>query len=532
MQDKTPYDDQRYDASGLGPQEDFSEEEYSDDEGYEERSYTFEEAYAAAEPSPTSTPARRRSASPDRKRSKAAKASNGSKAWKPDKLTKEDKALLKESKKRLSRKEKKALVAQARDEAVMMTETPVVGKKLRPGQMLVYDSELDEVDYTDPKDLPEVRDYLPIRFRRYGRVGLGGGIMYALFVICVSIVLACFGWMCAVDVLALNKEAATGIVVIDPYSPAPGEPTTVKQENSDGEEVEVPIKVDIDQVADALKNSGVIEYKWLFKLFAMFSNANIKIDPGTYSLDTSLDYRALVTNMQYGSAKQDKVKVTFPEGYSVDQIFTLLENNQVCSKSDLYNAVETYEFHYDFLEGLPMGDKERLEGYLFPDTYEFFAGEPAVQAISRFLDNLENRLEKANAAELAASRGLSLHEMLTMASLVEKEAGGAEGERQNVASALYNRLNAGWKLQLDSTVNYIKGTSTFDLTYDDLEIDSPYNTYMYEGLPPGPICNPGMAAINAVLNPASTNYWFWYSVDGVSTFFESADAFNAFASSH
>ena len=101
-----------------------------------------------------------------------------------------------------------------------------------------------------------------------------------------------------------------------------------------------------------------------------------------------------------------------------------------------------------------------------------------------------------------------------------------------MASILYNRLNAGWKLQLDSTVNFIKGTSTFDLTDEDMQIDSPYNTYMYEGLPIGPICNPGMAAIRAVINPDRTDYWYWYSVEGESHFFTNYEDFNAFAAAN
>ncbi len=431
----------------------------------------------------------------------------------------------------LRRKERSALISRAEEHALKVTESPVLHRRLRPSQMLVYDSELDEVDYTDPDDLPEVRDYLPIRFRRYGRTGLGGGLMYGLFVICLSIILACFAWMCAVDVLALNKEDRSGIVEILPYQPTGDMPTTVTQ-TIDGEEVEVPIKVDIDQVASALKDNGIIEYKWLFKFYAQFSDANIKIDPGTYALDTSLDYWALVTTMQYGSDSQGKVQITFPEGYTTDQIFTLLETNKVCSKADLYNALETYAFNYDFLSDLPLGEDTRLEGYLFPDTYEFYTGESATMAISRFLDNLESRLKEADVEEIAAQRNMSVRDVLIMASLIEKEAGATEGERENMASVLYNRLNAGWKLQLDSTLNYIKGTSTLDLTYEDMEIDSPYNTYLYEGLPAGPICNPGMASIQAVLFPASTDYWYWYSVDGVSTFFTNSDEFNAFAASH
>lgn len=393
-----------------------------------------------------------------------------------------------------------------------------VGRELRADQMLVYDSELDEIDYTDEEDLPEMRDYMPIRFRRYGRIGIGGGILYALFVISVSIILACVAWLCASDVLALNKEPKSAIVTIDEYAPEGDEPAVTVIDDK-----EVAIKVDIDQVADELKNAGMIEYKWLFKLFSRFSHAETKIDPGTYDVSTELDYRALVTALQFGSGNQEITRITFPEGYSLEQIFTLLEDNHIAHKSELYEAAANYDFDYDFLADLPLGDASRLEGYLFPDTYDFYEGEDASVAINRFLRNMNNKLTE-DVRSAAANRGLSVRELLTLASLIEKEAG-SDDERGIMASIIYNRLNAGWLLQLDSTLNYIKGTSTFALTNEDMEIDDPYNTYKYEGLPPGPICNPGLASIQAALEPEDTNYWYWYSVDGVSTFFTEYDDF-------
>lgn len=430
--------------------------------------------------------------------------------------------------KKLSRKEKKALEALPEQ---VVRESPTLGRDLRSGKMLVYDSELDEVDYTDPDDLPEARDYLPIRFRRYGRLGVGGGVLYALFVISVSIILACFAWMCAVDVLALNKEEASAIVTVLPYEPTGDMPTTVQMENSDGEMEDVEIKADIDQVAEALKNAGIIQYKWLFKLYCSFSHANIKIDPGTYDLNTSYDYRALVTKMQFGSDSQEVTKVTFPEGFTMEQIFTLLEQNYVCKKDDLYEAAANYEFDYDFLADIPLGDASRLEGFLFPDTYEFYQGEAASVAISRFLDNTKNKLTQ-EIIDGAANRGLNVQQLLTMASLIEKEAAGAEGERENMASAIYNRLAAGMPLQIDATVNYALGTSTLDLTQEDLQVDSPYNTYLYQGLPPGPICSPGLASIQAVVEPADTGYYYWYSVDGETYFFASNDEHAAFVAAN
>ena len=507
----------KYNSSDEYDQEDLPREP---DGSEEEQTYSFQEEYArqdGGEPAWDDAP------------EEDAPASDGEK--KPGKAA----ALRRKLDKRQSGGEKKPRGKKARqaDGALdvpeqIIRQAPTVGRTLKSRQMLVYDSELDEVDYNDPDDVPEVRDYLPIRFRRYGRLGIGGGVMYALCVISISIILACFGWMCAVDVLALNKEPATAVVVIDPYEPTGDMPVTVAKKNDEGVEEEVPIKVDIDQVADALKNGGIIEYKWLFKIFSRFSNANIKIDPGTYDLSTVYDYRALVTKMQVGSDRQLTTQVTFPEGFTMDQIFTLLEQNYVCGKDELYETAANYDFDYDFLKDIPLGDASRLEGFLFPDTYEFYQGESPVTAIERLLSNADRRLSSDIITGIS-EHGLSLREGIIMASLIEKEAGGAEGERENIASVIYNRLNAGWTLDIDSTVNYIKGTNTLDLTQEDLAIDDPYNTYVYKGLPPGPICNPGLAAIEAVANPTYTNYWYWYSVNGETYFFATADEQYAFA---
>ncbi|MCD8115747.1 MAG: endolytic transglycosylase MltG [Oscillospiraceae bacterium] len=431
------------------------------------------------------------------------------------------------------KKKEKPAKAQPQEQEPLERVTPAIGRELRADQMLVYDSELDDIDYTDEEDLPEARDYMPIRFRRYGRVGVAGGILYALFVISVSIVLACAAWMMAADVLALNKEEVSAVVTIDAYEPT--DEDTLNEEgnavNEDGDE----IQVDIDQVATVLKNAGIIEYKWLFKLYSQFSSAEAKIDPGTYDVSTDLDYRALVTTMQFGSGSQEETRVTFPEGYTLSQIFALLEENNICKVEDLEEAAANYDFDYDFLDDLELGDASRLEGYLFPDTYDFYQGESATVAINRFLRNTSNKLTE-EMEEQAASMGYTMHEIIIIASLIEKEAGSDE-ERATIVSVIYNRLNAGWTLGLDSTINYILGSSTLELTSDDLQIDSPYNTYLYSGLPAGPICNPGLASIEAALNPESTNYWYWYSYETdsgewVTEFFTNSDDFNAFAEEH
>ena len=422
---------------------------------------------------------------------------------------------------------KPAKPSRKRDEGdVLYRPDPVtIGRDLRADQMLVYDSELDDIDYTDEEDLPEMRDYMPIRFGRHGRIGIAGGILYALFVIGVSVILACVAWMFAADVLALGKEPQTAVVFIDEYVPEGDDPVYSIVNDEERE-----IRVDIDQVANELKSAGIINYKWLFKLFSRISHAETKMDPGTYSVSTALDYRAIVTNLQFGSGSQEITKVTFPEGFSVEQIFTLLEENHICHKKDLYEAAANYEFDYDFLSDLELGDPNRLEGYLFPDTYEFYQGEDAEVAISRFLRNFDNRFDEDMRAR-ADKLGYSIHDIMTIASLIEKESANAE-ESPIIASVIYNRLDDGWKLGLDSTINFILGTSTFDLTYDDLAIDDPYNTYLYEGLPPGPICNPGLSSIEAALWPESTNYWYWYAADGETHFFTNVEDRDAFAQAH
>ena len=399
-------------------------------------------------------------------------------------------------------------------------------------EMLVYDSELDDLDYVDADDMPEARDYLPIRFRRYGRSGLGGGLMYALFVISLSIILACFGWLCAADVLALSKDEVHAAIVVESY--VPSDTDTL---NEDGEPVNDEgnvITCNINQVADALKENDIINFKFLFKLFAKLSHANTKIDPGTYDVSTTLDYRALITEMQTGSGSQEVTKITFPEGYRMEQIFELLEDNDICDYDDLMEAAAEHDFSYSWLEEdwylNAKGDPTRLEGYLFPDTYEFYQGENAINVINRFLLRFHGLLTQ-DMYQQAENCGITLHEAVIIASLIEKEAG-AEDDRSNFSSVIYNRLHSGWKLQLDSTVNYIKNTSTFNLSYADISIDNPYNTYVYEGLPKGPICSPGLASINAALNPNSTDYWYWYAYEGVTHFFTNGDDFNSFAEAH
>jgi UPF0755 protein len=358
------------------------------------------------------------------------------------------------------------------------------------------------------EDSIEPRDYRPVRPRRDGKLGCLGGLMYATFVIALSIVLACVAWLFASDVLALNKEPVTATITI-PKSIY--QEKDVEVEDADGEVTTETMDVaDIGYVAHTLKSNGIIQYEFLFRLFAKISHADRQIDPGTYELNTNYDYRALVKKMQVGSGSQVETTITFPEGYTLEQIFQKLEDNDVCSKESLYDAAANYDFSYAFLEGTQTGDANRLEGFLFPDTYNFYQGMQASGAINKFLTNFHYKIT-ADMWNTLEKKSMTFQQLVTVASMIEKEAAD-DDERPIIASVIYNRLAADMPLGIDATIQYFLPEHVAVITSEQLQIDNPYNTYMYKGLPPGPICNPGMPSINAALSPATTGYYY-YALD-------------------
>ena len=250
---------------------------------------------------------------------------------------------------------------------------------------------------------------------------------------------------------------------------------------------------------------------------------------------SKLDYNAMIHAMQQRTdtlKERDTVTVMIPEGKTLRQTFQILNEHGVCTYETLMECATNHDFKYSFLKELPLGDENRLEGYMFPDTYEFFAPSSPEEAINRFLSNYETKIT-GEMKEKAEAMGYSFHEILTVASLIEMEAGN-DTERPTIASVIYNRLNSSYYpyLQIDATIQYALGERKESLTYRDLEIDSPYNTYKYTGLPPGPIANPGMASIRAALNPESTGYYFYaLNKKGTHNFFSTQSAFERFINS-
>lgn len=370
-----------------------------------------------------------------------------------------------------------------------------------------------DFNFEDEYESPEERAAREraIKPRREKRSGCLGGVLYVLFVLCAALALAIIVWIAAVDVLGL------------------GEPSSIV-------EVEIPREFDAGDITDVFYDAGLIKHKALFNFYAGFSHVQDKIDEGTikggkYQLNTNYDYRALVHGITTSGSARVETTVTIPEGYTVRQIFELLAANSVCFEEDLWNAAANGEYEFEYLDESTLGDRTRLEGFLFPDTYKFYVNDRPERVISKMLENFKDKLTDEY-VERAAELGYSVRDVLTMASMIEREAANDE-ERPTIASVIYNRLNSNVTngyLQIDATIYYaIDGTDQEFST----DIDSPYNTYKYPGLIPGPIANPGEASIKAVLYPESTNYYYYaLGTDGVHHFFNSYDSFLSFVNSN
>ncbi len=265
-------------------------------------------------------------------------------------------------------------------------------------------------------------------------------------------------------------------------------------------------------IATRLEGAGLIRDAGLFRLLVRYRGVDAQLEAGDYQLRPNMSLEEIVDALQHG--RPSEATITIPEGRRAEEIAEILEERGLVEAEEFLRTVGEGEFGYDFLSHRPKGVS--LEGYLFPDTYSIPPDFEAIQIIDMMLANFGRRFTPEMRQE-AARRGMSIHEVLTIASLVEREARIPE-ERPIVASVYLNRLEAGWLLESDATAQYAlgyqEGTGQWWKSPISLEemtqIDSPYNTYLYPGLPPGPICNPGLASIQAVINPAETNYMFLY----------------------
>ena len=251
-------------------------------------------------------------------------------------------------------------------------------------------------------------------------------------------------------------------------------------------------------------------------------------------LETALTEQAAVLAEKAMEARLtlETVDVTIPEGFTMQDIFRRLEENKVATYDAFLKAAAEYNFKYDFVESSSYAGAARLEGYLFPDTYQFYVNMEASSAINKLLNNF---YLKYNADMLSQTEkmGITVKDVVSVASIIEKEAK-LDEDRPLVASVIYNRLVSGMSLGMDSTILYLYQDHNREPTAEMLADNSPYNTHLNPGLPPTPICNPGLASINAALNPSESNYYYFYA-DPESdklNFFTTYEEFANYANTH
>lgn len=347
----------------------------------------------------------------------------------------------------------------------------------------------------------------PKKKQGYGLFGLphlGATVIWLLIIIAIGVSVARMVWLCAADVLALGRDPISVTVTIDKGDT-------------------------VDQIATKLKEAGLIKYPQLFKLYAEITDAQNKIRAGVYVInppDTEdskivYDYMALVDLMsphRTGQAIVENLRI--PEGYTCAQIFQLLEENKVCTQAQLEEYIAGINpedpdapsslKEYWFLDGVQWGDKYSLEGYLFPNTYDFYENDDPKRVVEKMLDSFNANFNDVMKQKLENLDGYTIRDVIIIASMIEKETAN-DLESFTVSSVIYNRLNKPSEypyLNIDATIVYALGGKS-DLTAEDLLIEHPYNTYNNKGLPPGPISSPSQNSIGAALDPEETKYYFY-----------------------
>ena len=301
-----------------------------------------------------------------------------------------------------------------------------------------------------------------------------------------------------------------------------------KQTSPNIKEVKIEIKrgASTEEIAEIIYDNGLTSNKLWFRLQSKLLKFDGKYKEGTFSLNTTMDEKrmmALLTSDK--TTDEENIRVTIPEGYTIMQIATRLEELELVTKEEFLKAVNEREYDYAFLKDFAQSKKYKLEGYLFPDTYFIRKDATAEEIIIRMLNRFEEITDKYK--QELVNLPYSFDEVITIASIIEQEAK-LEEERAIIAGVMYNRLADTMKLQMCSTVQYALEKRTANLSYDDLAVESPYNTYKYAGLPAGPICSPGEASIKAAFQPEEHNYYFFV----VSDLEKGSHAFSVTADEH
>ncbi len=315
--------------------------------------------------------------------------------------------------------------------------------------------------------------------------------------------------------LMLAGAAGIALFVWNGLKPAPA---------GEAVRIEIPSGTSPFEVAELLEGNGVIRNAFIFKYYLRYYNEGPRFQAGTYDFTPGAELDAIIAQLNEGrTVKAETFRYTIPEGYTVLQIAEKLSSEGLVDKEAFLQLVESESAARwsQSAASIPERDdiRHRLEGYLFPETYELAVGSTAEDILKRMMTELDNRMAMLPDGweEALGESGLTWHEIMTIASLVEREVV-VEEERALVAGVIYNRLNDKMPLQIDATVQYALDKPKERLLEKDLQIDSPYNTYQIPGLPPGPIASPSLSSIEAALFPEASEYLYYVTKkDGTQT---------------
>ena len=348
------------------------------------------------------------------------------------------------------------------------------------------------------KKKPRHADEAPVERDTTAITSLLKGIVYIVAVLVISVFASWTIIEVANDVFAFVKSDEAVTVVIEE-------------------------EMTVNDVAQMLYENGIIKYPTMYELFIRLKEESTDYLVGEYEISPSMNYGDINDTFTYIAHTREQVVVTVPEGYTVDQIIDLLLKNGIGTREGFVAAINEFDYGYRFMQGLDDLDPERtyrLEGYLFPDTYYFFKDASEVAVIDKFLVNFERKVSEEY-YERADVLGMSMDDLIILASMIQAE-GMTLSDFENISSVFHNRLanpRSYPKMQSDATLQYILDKRKTALTASDLQIDSKYNSYKYNGLPPGSICNPGMDAINCALYPAETGYYYFLADGRGNTYF-------------
>ena len=269
-------------------------------------------------------------------------------------------------------------------------------------------------------------------------------------------------------------------------------------------------------ILDKLDKENKLTSKLLVKVNLAIDKRKVNLTEGIYEINTNSSLEELIKSLENKDGDKDLVKLTIPEGYSIEDIAKSLEDKEICSKDEFIKAVKDYKLP-SFVKN---NNKKRynLEGYLYPDTYLIEKGSSANDVIKSMLDRFEDVLKQVEGETKVEIKDEDVEKIVTIASMIEREARVAS-DRQLISSVIYNRLEKDMKLQIDAAVIYALGYHVDVVLNKHLEVDSPYNVYKYKGLPVGPIANPGIDCIKAALLPEKTDYLYYIMKDDGSHYF-------------